>query len=475
MRYFLNNGQMRGADAKTIASGVSGETLMARAGKALAEEVIAAAGGLLTKKILIVCGLGNNGGDGYVCARELLSRGASVKVYAVQGKLSPDCAREKTRYEGVYTDKISGEIIVDCLFGTGLCRPVEGALAQVINQINSSGATVVSADIPSGINGDNGRVEGVAVKADITVAFAYPKYGCVLGDGIDYSGKTVVKDIGIKAEPAVCAPDEEDIARYFPARKRNTHKGSYGSACVVAGSQKYCGAAALSVAAALKSGCGYVYAAVDEDIKRALFPVYPQAIYCAQPNLSADCIAFGMGRGNGEKTYAEICSLLQNYGGKLVLDADALNALSSYGTGVLKSAACKVLITPHMGEFARLTGMSVEEIAENPVEAAQNFAREYNVVVHLKSAVSLTCDGERCSLSLRGDSSLAKAGSGDMLAGLICGSAARGLDLYDAAVCSQYILGGAAEACSEKLSEYCVTARDVLKNIPIFVKRLTCL
>ena len=475
MQFYLTNEQMRAADELTIRGGFPKATLMRRAGCAIADEVYDAAQRLGVKDVLVVCGTGNNGGDGYVCANELIARGLNVKVYAMEGKLSADCSREKKRYKGEYSQRISGKIIVDCLFGTGLTRAVESNFANVIKKINASNAYVIAADIPSGISGDNGSVLGTAVKADMTVAIAYVKLGCVLGDGIDYSGKVVVKDIKIKSQDGVCACayEDADIAALFPARKRNTNKGSYGTACIVAGSESFPGAAALSVATALKSGCGYVLAAVEEKLKWSLFSAYPQALYASEPDLSAESIAIGMGNGNTKETYDEVCFLLENYTGKLIIDADGINALAQFGKGVLKTAKCKVLLTPHIKEFARISGYTLKNLAIKPVELAQKFAQEYNVTVHLKNAVSITSDGERCVLSLKGSSALAKAGSGDMLSGLICGGAARGLDLIQAAVCAQYVLGATAEICTEEYGEYCVTAADIINNLHLSVKRLT--
>lgn len=475
MQYYMTNEQMRAADEFTIRGGFPKATLMHRAGCALADEVSEVAAAREVKDILVVCGTGNNGGDGYVCACELLSRGFNVKVFAMEGKLTADCQREKKKYKGEYSQRITGKIIVDCIFGTGLSRAVESGYASVIKKINASNAYVIAADLPSGLNGDNGAVMGVAVRADMTVAISYIKLGCVLGDGIDYSGKIVVKDIKIKAqeEACACSYDEEDVKALFPARKRNSNKGTYGKACVVAGSEDFPGAAALSVAAALKSGCGYVLANVPEQVKWGLFPVYPQATYPTEPDLAADSIAIGMGMGNTRETYDKVCYLLENYHGKLIIDADGINALAQFGPNVLKSAKCKVLITPHVKEFARISGYTLKNITTIPVESAQKFAAEYNVAVHLKNSVSVTADGERCVLSLTGNSALAKAGSGDMLSGLICGGAARGLDLVQAAVSAQYVLGTTADICSEEAGEYSVTATDILNNLHLAVKRLT--
>lgn len=474
MRYCLTNAQMRMCDESTIKGGVSSETLMTRAGEAIADEVVKLIGKNNERSVTIVCGTGNNGGDGYVCARVLSGRGIRVKVFAIDGRLSSDCAREKGRYKGEYTDEVCANIIVDCIFGTGLSRDINGKFAEVIEKINSQKKSlVVSADIPSGINGDDGRVCAAAVKADITVAIAHEKLGCVFGDGKDYCGKAIVKDIGI--EPCLGAAvifEREDIAKLFPKRKLNSNKGTYGSACVIAGCGKYFGAPVLSVSSALRSGCGYVRAVVPQELKAPLAVSYPQAIYGEEPYEKADCIAVGMGCGNTEETYKTVVSLLNTYKGKLIIDADGINALARYGADILKGAACDVLITPHIKEFSRLSGLSAEEIKAAPVKAAQNFAREYGVIVHLKDASSVTCDGVNAYISDNGCSALAKGGSGDILAGLACGYAARGLSLVQAIVCARYVLGLSSELCAEEYGEECTTSKELVASLHKAVKEI---
>lgn len=465
---------MRQADMATIDGGIPGEELMRRAGKAVAYEVANAVKDLNAKSVLIVCGTGNNGGDGYVCAKLLKEQGIPVKVYAMSGTLSPDCRREKEAYDGEYASTIEGDIIVDCLFGTGLNRTVGGGYTDVINGINNAKAHVISVDIPSGINGDNGIILGCAVKANKTVAIAYPKVGLYLNDGIDYSGEIAVRDIGINCDtPDALLLQEQDVKQFFPKRRRNTHKGNYGTACLIAGSNEYLGASALSLSTALKTGCGYVYAVVPEELKYCLAVSYPQCIYSDTPNLNAGAIAIGMGSGCSESTYEKVCNLLKNYNGKLIIDADGLNSLAKYGLQPLKTAKAQVLLTPHVGEMARLCGTTVQEVTADPIGVAKRFAEEYGLTVHLKSAVCVTSDGKRSVITHRGSTALAKAGSGDMLVGLVCGNAARGLSLFDSAVCSQYILGCAAELSSQKYSDYATTAKEIVENIAFAVKRLT--
>lgn len=475
MLRLLTNAQMRAADEFTIHElGVSSEELMRRAGEAIAEETERAAKIKNARSVLVVCGNGNNGGDGYVCARILHERGINVRVYAFDGNLSPDCFREKQRYFGEYGGEISADIVVDCIFGTGLARPVGGVYKEVIDKINGSGAYVIAADIPSGLNGDNGLIMGTAVKAHLTVAIAEYKIGMLLNDGIDICGKVIKKDIGIAADgDYISAYTDEDMKKFYPARRRNTHKGSYGTANIVAGSEQYRGAAALSVEAALRSGCGYVKLTSCTEVINCLAARFPQVIYQSVSDLSAEAVAVGMGCGRSEELYEAIKYLLENYEGKLIIDADGLNVLSDYGKEILLGKRCKILITPHVKEFSRLTGRSVAEILQNPVSAAQNFAREYGITVLLKGAASVLADGDRTAINYRGNSALAKGGSGDMLSGLICGNAARGLPLFEAAVASNYVLGVAAEKASEEKTEYCAIAEDIMKFFPATLKNLT--
>ena len=264
-----------------------------------------------------------------------------------------------------------------------------------------------------------------------------------------------------------------DIAEFYPKRPRNSHKGTYGSANIIAGSNKYMGAAALAVQTALKSGCGYVKLTTTEKVKTALAAKFPQTIFLEEPDLTSNAIAIGMGCGVTEELYITIKNLLQNFKGALVIDADGLNAISKYGVQILKNKSCSVIITPHVKEFSRLTGLTVESILSNPVSAARDFALSYGVTVLLKGAASVVTDGARTALNIRGNTALSKGGSGDMLSGYMCGTLARGVAPFEAAVCSAFTLGMAAEIAAEEKTEYCATSADIVKNLHLAVKRLT--
>lgn len=477
MERVLTNAQMRTADRHTIENlKIPSQTLMHRAGVAIADVVASYAEMVINaKNILVVCGTGNNGGDGYVCAEELKQRGLNVAVYVMEGNFTEDCARERVAYSGSFANEISGDIIVDCLFGTGLCRTVEGKFAEVIEKINSSGAFVISADIPSGLNGDNGLIKGCAVKADITVAVAEFKTGYFLNDGPDFSGVLFKKDIGIVCPESDYAQlfTDEDIKAFYPKRKRNSHKGTYGTAQIIAGSDRYIGAAALAAEAALKSGCGYTKLKTTENVCLALAAKLPQVIFSKDIDLNAQAIAIGSGCGVTEELYNTIKHLLTLYKGNLIIDADGLNALAKFGADVLTKKTCNVALTPHVKEFSRLSGLSVDEIIADPITHARNFAQKYCVTVLLKSSASVLTDGVRTVILQRGNSALSKGGSGDMLTGYACGTAARGVDLFNAVAVSSYTLGVAAEMCAEEKTEYCVTAKDLIKNLHLAVRELT--
>lgn len=476
MQNVLTVGQVRAADFYTINElNISSQTLMRRAGVAIANEVAAVADKINANKILVVCGIGNNGGDGYVCAEELLNRGYMVSVYAMEGSLSTDCAREKAAYSGNYIQEILADLIVDCLFGTGLCQTVSDKYAEVIEKINSSGAYVISADIPSGLNGDNGLAEGCAVKADITIAIAEYKCGYFLNDGPDFCGIVIKKDIGIKCPKSNYTQifDDCDIKNLYPKRKRNSHKGTYGTAQLVAGSERYMGAAALAAESALKSGCGYVKLDMQMKNCMALAAKLPQVIFSEEIDFSAGCIAVGCGCGVSEVLYSIIKNLLNTYEGMLIIDADGLNTISKFGINILKNKKCNVIITPHVKEFSRLSMLPVCEIITDPVTHAREFAKRYGVTVLLKNAVSILTDGRRVVICHKGNSALAKGGSGDMLTGYACGTVARGVEGFNAIAVASYTLGLAAEICAKDKTEYCVTSKDIIKNLHLAVRKLT--
>ena len=346
MERLLTGEQMRFADEYTINKlGIPHEVLVERAGYAVAKEITKRFFG---GRVLVCIGKGNNGADGKVVAEILSKRhGFSVAV------LNADNGIFK-----LFEKKF--DIIVDCLFGTGLNRVVTGKYKEVIEKINSSGAFVVSCDIASGLNADNGRVMGACVRADLTVAIQELKLGQFLNDGPDYSGEIIAKDIGISIwdDNVAHRLRLKDISKYFQKRNRNVNKGDFGKSAVIGGSSDYPGSIILAYNAlsALKMGVGYSYLSIPKSLLPTALTICPEAIISAFDNenngideinlkklLGCNAISIGMGMTAEEKTYNAVKYLLENYSGKLIIDADGINAIAKFGREILKNKKCEVV------------------------------------------------------------------------------------------------------------------------------------
>lgn len=469
MKYAYSNQQMRRFDEAAIAAGTPALMLMERAGKALAQAVSEACHRLGAGDALFVCGGGNNGGDGFVAARILHEAGEEVAVLCLAQKFSPDCAAVKAQYKGELLGRIPRRryaLIVDCLFGTGLARPVGGESAALVDFINGSGAYVIACDLPSGLM-EGGIAGETCVRADETVTMGQLKQALLLSDGADVAGKISVADIGIPAaENGAEVWENADVKAFFPRRRSNTHKGSYGTACILAGGA-YSGAAFLAAGACLKSGAGYTKLCVSGELYPHAIGKLPAAVlreYKAIDGdiLGADALAVGMGSGVSEQLYVHIAELLTNYTGTLVLDADALNTISAYGTEVLSKRACRVVLTPHPKEFSRLAECSVKEVLADPVGMAKEFAARFGVTVLLKNNRSVITDGVRVAVNPTGSPSLAKGGSGDVLSGLLVGTCARGVQPFEAACVASYLLGRAGELAAREMGEYAPDPSDTI-------------
>ena len=469
MKHSYTVKEMREADRAAIEGGTPSLALMERAGHALAEVVRAAMERLSVSDVLFVCGGGNNGGDGFVAARILLERGLDAAVLCLAEKFSPDCAAEKARFQGEILGVIPRRryaLVVDCILGTGLTRAPEGAAKRLI-EFCGSASYVISADLPSGLS-ENGIALAPCVRADETVSMGLMKNCLLMADGPDVSGRMTVADIGIP--PVSCGAElweDADAAALFPKRRSNTHKGAFGRACLFAAEAQYTGAVFLAAGACLRSGAGYTELIADEPLYSAAVGKLPACVLrrfeaLDGDILSSDCIALGMGAGVSERLYAQIAELMEAYTGTLVIDADGLNTLAKYGVEVLKEKTCRVILTPHPKEFARLSGKSVGEVLSSAAEASKAFAKEYGVVVVLKNNRTLITDGERLAINRTGTPALAKGGSGDVLTGLLAGTCARGIPPYEAACAASYLFGRAGEIAAQQLGEYSVTAEDVI-------------
>lgn len=477
MERILSVAQMRQADEFTIEKlGVSKEELIMRAGVAVAEEIKARFFG---GRVLVCVGKGNNGKDGLIVA-DILSKthGYNVTIFNFENGLSKVLDKEY-------------DIVIDCIFGTGLNKIVQGEYKEVIEKINRMKAFVIACDIASGINGDNGSVMGVAIKADLTIAIQDYKLGHFMGDGIDYSGEVVCCDIGISVwdENVVKRIDKRDAKKLFEPRKRNVHKGCFGKAAVIGGSKYFTGSILLSANAlcVLKAGAGYSYLTVPKTYFSDYVGKNPECILTPinddgeavvldentlQKLIDCDCIAVGMGMSDSKGVYDTIKYLLANYKGKLIIDADGINALCKYGKEILKNKACSVVLTPHIGEFSRLVNLDKSLVKDNLIDLSLNFAKEYEVVLAVKSAVSVITDGKEVYLNTTGCNGMAKAGSGDVLSGLMAGILARSEDVFDGVTTSCYIFGLAGEFAQKEDCEFTVTASDIITALPKVINSL---
>ena len=488
MKPVLFADEMRAADRHTIEEkGVPSQTLMERAGAAIAaeaESMLAERGG---KEVLAVCGTGNNGGDGWCAARLLLARGFSVTVYPTGEKCSEDCRVQREKFPGPVADSFPArrfDLVIDAVFGTGFHGVPRGTAADAIRAVNACGAPVLAADIPSGLGADSGT-GALCVRADRTVAVGERKAGHYLEQGQDLCGEVVRADIGIElpVPPRGALCEAGDFAPLFAPRMRNTNKGSYGRAVILGGSLRYSGAPFLSAQAALRCGCGYTEMAVPQELFVSCIGRIPSAILTAGPSSGgflvfdepflrrlcgpAAAIAFGMGAGVSGEIFRIAAYLVRNFPGTLILDADALNSLAEYGTDVLRERhAGRVVLTPHLGEFARLTGRSAAETREDAVRLAAEFAAETDCTVLLKSNVSAVCGKEGIRYIAEGTPALAKGGSGDLLAGMTASLAARGVPAFEAASCASFLLGRAGRRASAGGTDHGVTADDLLAALP---------
>ena len=495
MKEILSTATMRESDAATIRSGIPGRELMLRAAKGVAAST------LFRDPVGILCGSGNNGGDGFALALLLSEEGHAVTLLRLSEKLSDDAAyyaglcEERGLPQHFYEagEDLSGfGTLVDCLFGTGLSRPAEGLFADAIRGINASGVFVVSVDIPSGINGDSGLGDP-AVRADLTVSVGSLKSGHFLGRAKDTRGELINCDIGIRPlQTDAFLLEEKDAADCLPQRLNYSHKGAYGYVALAGGCLAYNGAPRLAAMAssAMKSGAGVAIAAVPKSLVPAMIPytlestAFPLsetpsgAVRFVPEEWEALCkrsrvIAFGMGIGLGEETEKALRYLLQHFEGRLILDADALTALAAIGPARLLETKADVLLTPHLGEASRLMARSVREIEKDPIPLCRDFASSHGCTLLLKGPATLVTDGSETWITDRGCAGMATAGSGDVLSGVL--AAVLGYSkaaLPKAAAAAAYVCGLAGELAQEETGPTAMTAGDTVSRIPQAIRRL---
>lgn len=487
MEYLLKSDEMKQLDQAVIEEiGISSAVLMERAALA-ATEVLEQYFSL--NKVLVVCGSGNNGGDGFAIARLLHLKKKEVTILFAgnENSCTPETALQKKiceKYqipicrnwkEDEYTT------IVDSVFGIGLSRTIEGNYKELIRQINAHPAKVLSIDIASGICADNGKVMGIAVKADITVTFAYEKIGHVLYPGAEYSGKIIRKEIGILPEattrqlPCCYTYDKSDLAR-LPERYPYSNKGTYGRALLIAGSKNMSGAAYFSGMAAYRVGTGLVQIFTEPCNRNILQQILPEAILATQDwekvdqkkvakKLEwADAAAIGPGFGISEQKRSILYEMIKNMYRPLVIDADGLNLLADH-MEILYEKKGPVIVTPHIGEMSRLIKKPKQEIVEDLLETAKAFAREYYVICVLKDTRTIVTDGNEVYINQSGNHGMAAGGSGDVLTGMITGLLAQKMKPFEAAKLGVYLHGLAGDEAKKEIGACAMTATDILNHI----------
>lgn len=479
----LSSELIKKSEQNAVLGGTDLRELMRRAGTAAAE-IIASKYRCRGKKITVLCGKGNNGGDGCVIAGILSGLGANVTICTPLGV-------PKTENAGFYYDALNSvkktetpdfcdaDIIIDALFGTGLTRSPEGAAEKAIVLANKADCVKVAIDIPSGVICDSGEVPGAAFKADLTVTFIALKPCFCLPDGYDYCGETVVADIGAAPCGYTWLTTEKPV---FQRRRHGSHKGSYGTALMFCGSYGMAGAAILAAKAALRSGAGIVKSVLSEGIYTPFTAAVPEAV-CVPvkqngygqpaPELydvsellcGCDAVLIGCGLKNTPHTAELLKNIAENCRVPMCIDADGINAVCDC-IDIIKNTKAPVILTPHPGEMARLCKKTVNEVERSRVDTARSFAVRNNCVLVLKGAntVVATAKGE-IFINMTGNPGMATGGSGDVLAGIIVSLLAQGFSAEDAAKAAVWLHGSAGDAAAAKKGERALIPSDIIDEL----------
>lgn len=472
MRPLLSPTQMAAADQAAIGAGTPGAVLMDRAGRAVARAAVRLAGGRYGRKAVVVCGKGNNGGDGFVAARALARSGLGARCLVVYDPAATtgDPAAHLARMEaaGVRPEPFTPaaldgvDVVVDAVFGTGFRGMAEGRPGESLAVLATCEAPVVAVDIPSGVDGTTGAVEGPAVRATVTVAMGAEKLGTALAPGASFAGRVEVADIGIAvSEAAARLAGRADAAAVLPRRSPDSHKRSAGAVAILGGSAGMSGAVVLAARAAVRAGAGYATVGVTHSVDEAVSALLPEVL--SQTVVAGDVLgpealdgfasvlqratslALGPGLGQGEEQRALVTQALGAVDLPVVLDADGLNVLAGH-SGVLERRDGPLVVTPHPAEMARLLGLSVKEVQADRLRTAQTAAERLGCVVLLKGYRTVIADPDgRAVVNPTGGAELASAGTGDVLTGIVAALLAAGLRPFEAAWAAAYLHGVAGE------------------------------
>lgn len=483
----VTGSEMRSLEKKAFESlGLSSLVVMENAGSRIVEVLKGEFGPLEGKRIYILAGQGNNGGDGLVAARQLLALGARVKVFlvgdgkrstrenganlAILHKLGADVAAVDFRQLNKLRFNLNfADLIVDALLGTGFSGQLAEEWVSLITLVNETQCPVVAIDCPTGVNSATGEVTSEAIRADLTINLGLLKLGCLLYPGRAYAGKNIVVDLGFPLEAQGIHREllGPSALSWLPQRQPWSHKGDHGHALVVAGSVAYAGAASLCAQAVLRGGGGMVTVAVPESIYNRFPP--DELIVVPVPETEAgtfgegsleklrgllagkDVLALGPGLGRSRQVFRVVQALLSSWEGPAVIDADGLAALSGeFLNSVPESKRRQWVITPHPGEMARLTGSDPARVNGDRVGTAARFAQKWGLAVVLKGAPTITADPERIYINSTGNHGLATAGTGDILTGLTAALLGQGLDPLRAGALAAYVHGRAGDLAAER-------------------------
>jgi hydroxyethylthiazole kinase-like uncharacterized protein yjeF len=510
----VNSSQMRNLDKKTIEKvGIPGVELMEKAGRGCAEVALEMLGGIAKgKKVLIFCGRGNNGGDGFVIGRYLKKWGGKVSFFLcadkkeVKGDAKTNLDRVKKLKIPIkeilqskdIPQKLEADLIVDALFGTGFQGEITGYIAEVINLINSSKIPVLAVDIPSGLNADTGEFSTICIQAQRTVTMGLPKIGQFFFPGKSFCGKTTVVDIGIPSN-LICEEDidlnlitPQEVKKLLPQRRGDAYKGDCGKVFLLAGSTGLTGSAALASLSCLKAGAGMALLGIPQSLNSIMEVKVTEVMTKPLPDVKkkgvlalrglgeinilmkwANCLAIGPGLGQHFETIELVQRLIKRIDLPTVMDADGLNALAK-DVSILKQRNFSLILTPHIGELSRMNKIPIEEIAKDRIKYAKNFSEEYNCFLVFKGAPTIVAEPSgQVYVNSTGNPGMATAGSGDVLTGIIVGFLAQGLTPLDSAIAGVYIHGLAGDLACEEKGVMGLVASDIMEKIPEAILKLT--
>ncbi len=484
--------------------GISADLLMENAGQAVYFVMLQELG-IKGNKFVVFCGGGNNGGDGLVIARKIYSNGGEVKVFLLDDETKFRGAAKKNfeivskmpvemakvgSIDSVLLELLDCDAVVDAIFGTGLVREVSGIYKDVIQLINDSQSTIFSVDIPSGINGNTGEVMGTAVKADYTITFGLPKLGNMLYPGYEHCGELYVSHISFP--PALYNSHAIKVAINnpveLPERARDTHKGNYGKTLFIAGSSSYFGAPYFSALSFLKAGGGLSYLATPKSISQFIASKGSEIVFVPQKETASgsialenkdellefsqtvDIVILGPGLSLAKETQELVRELTPKIDKPLLIDGDGITAIAE-DLAKIKKRKAPTILTPHLGEMFRITGMEIGEINKNKIDVLQRTTRELNAIIILKGAHSLIGypDGT-VFINVSSNSGMATAGSGDVLTGTIAAMYGLGLALEDAVRMGVFIHGFSGDVAAVDKGEDGITAQDILDYLPETMK-----